>query len=958
MPRGTGAERTTRFRHDHPDLARLYPSDTPAGRLIDGITGNSPYLTWLMDRDPAALAGLLAVSPEDSLAGIIDGARSSCRSAETQNALMSVLRDAKNRAALLIALADLGGAWSLEQVTEALSDLADMSVSAALDWLLRDGLARGHLQGLDPDEPARESGLSVLAMGKLGARELNYSSDIDLVVFFDGERVPAATGQNAQAVCVAVVRKLVRILQDRTTDGYVFRVDLRLRPDAGATQAAVSLSAAEHYYEDLGQNWERAAFIKARPCAGDPETGARALAMVHPFVWRKHLDFSAIEDIHAIKRQIHAHGGHGQIAIEGHDLKLGKGGIREIEFFAQTQQLIAGGRHPDLRPARTVDALDALASLKIVEGGVAADLIDSYRFLRIVEHRLQMIADEQTHALPANADGMARIAAFAGYDLDVFRATVTSHLSRVAGHYASLFDQEPPLSERSGNLVFTGVDHDPETLRTLERMGFSDPTLVSETVRRWHYGRIRATRTARAREILTKLVPTLLEALAETHDPSGGVRRFDQFLAGLPAGVHVLSLFQARPAILNLLSEVLGTAPRMAGVLSRQPGLLDSLFDPRFTSTLPGPHRLARLHEQAIAGAEDFERILDGTRRFAQEQGLRIAVQVLRGRARAMAAGAAHSLLAETVIRGLIPAVTDNMRERHGGVPGGDVAVLAMGKLGSRELTASSDLDLILIYDHDGSFSASIGPVSLHGSQFFTRFCQRLINALTAPTAEGKFYDVDLRLRPSGRSGPIATRLSAFEVYHQKEAWTWEHMALTRARVVAGSPVLAAQVEASIRRILTLPRDPDHLRSEAAAMRERMAAQGRVEDPWAVKTVRGGLIDLEFIAQVLQLRCAAKCPDVLHQNTMTAFARLASAGCLRADQARRLIAASRLQQSVAQVLTLAIDGPVDGQSISRPLQGVLERSAGVAAFARLEENLLRTQSAVRSLFDELIGSGA
>ncbi len=951
--------RAARLREAVPPFYAALAHDPALIDLIDGAVANSPFLGRTIARHADDLVPLLSASPEQGLARILTAIVQAVREGEgpaPKAAVMAALRRAKAHASLLIGLADLAGVWSLDQVTGALSDLADAAVHASVDWLLWQAGAQGKLQIPDPEHPSQGSGYALLAMGKHGARELNYSSDIDLVVFFDQDRMPVTGRTTAQSLAVSMTRTLVTLLQEMTTDGYVFRTDLRLRPDAGATQVAVSFAAAERYYEDLGQNWERAAFIKARPIAGDPLAGRQILDLLHPFIWRKNLDFAAIEDIHAIKRQIHAQNGHSRIAVEGHNLKLGTGGIREIEFFAQTQQLIAGGRQPDLRRARTVDALEALARHGIISGAAAHDLTQSYRFLRTVEHRLQMVDDAQTHNLPATAEGIAHIAAFMGMEAAVFRETVRAHLKRVASHYAGLFDAAPPLSDAKGNLVFTGVENDPDTLETLRRMGFTDPDFVSESIRRWHHGRNRATRTPRAREILTKLVPLILEALARTNDPGGAFKRFDLFLAGLPAGVQVFSLLQAHPGLLDLLADVLGMAPRFAAVLSRRPGVLDSLLDPRFLMTLAGPHRLRRLHARSVGDARDFEEVLDRTRRFVQEQGLRIGVQVLKGYARARSGGAAHSDLAEAVIRGLMDPVEEDMARSHGRVAGASVAVLAMGKLGSRELTAASDLDLIFVYDHDGSFATSDGRRPLHASQYFGRYCHRFINALTAPTAEGKFYDVDMRLRPSGRAGPIATRLEAFDRYHKDEAWTWEHMALTRARVVAGHAPLTDHVRGAIYRILTTPRDPDQVRRDALEMRARMAAQMPETSPWSVKTVRGGLIDLEFIAQALQLIHGPRHPQLLHQSTVIAFSRLRDAGCLSASKAGRLMAASRFQQSLAQVLTLAVEGPFDPARASPSLRLCLERAGGVARFEALEEELVRTQMTVCDLFSDLVGS--
>ncbi|HEX2760624.1 MAG TPA: hypothetical protein VHM27_08925, partial [Rhizomicrobium sp.] len=501
---------------------------------------------------------------------------------------MAELRSAKRAAALAIALADIGGLWPLEEVTGALTRFAYACVQGALRFLLRQAAA---LHGMAEKNGAvleATTGLTVLAMGKYGAHELNYSSDIDLVVFYDAERFPFAKRGDARGAAVDIVRGLVKLIAETTSDGYVFRTDLRLRPDAGATQVAISLDAAEAYYENLGQNWERAAMIKARPCAGDPETGAAFKEMIAPFIWRRNLDFAAIEDIQSIKRQIHAHAGHSEVAVAGHNIKLGRGGIREIEFFAQTQQLILGGRHPGLRTASTLASLAALAVNGTIAPETAADLTRAYRYLRMLEHRLQMIEDEQTHTVPKSEEGVAHVACFMGHDdAQDFRAALTGILETVQGHYARLFQRETDLADSHGSLVFTGVEDDPETLETLRAMGFGAPSQVAGTIRGWHHGRIRAMRSARARELLTKLTPAILKSLAATADPDSAFLQFDRFLSNLPSGVQLFSLFLARPEFLTLLAKVVGSAPRLATHLGRTPATLDALLDTDFLASLP-----------------------------------------------------------------------------------------------------------------------------------------------------------------------------------------------------------------------------------------------------------------------------------------------------------------------------------------------------------------------------------
>ncbi|MGE5147768.1 MAG: bifunctional [glutamine synthetase] adenylyltransferase/[glutamine synthetase]-adenylyl-L-tyrosine phosphorylase, partial [Candidatus Eiseniibacteriota bacterium] len=575
------------------EFARDLTGELEGRALLEAVFGNSPFLTRCLLRDLALFRDWLVVGPDEAWRRMIEETRALTGPDQPRDALKAALRVARRRAALLTGLSDIARLWSLEQVTARLSEFAEFALDRASESLLTAAAASGLFTLDDSDRPIAHSGFIVLGMGKLGGRELNYSSDIDLIVLYDDERMRPPDPSRLQQGLVRLTRDLVQILEERTGDGYVFRTDLRLRPDPGATPLAISVIAAETYYESMGQNWERAAMIKARPVAADLEAGEAFVSMLRPFVWRKHLDFAAIQDIHSIKRQINAHRGGGRIEIPGHNVKLGRGGIREIEFFAQTQQLIWGGRIPTLRQSGTCDALRALAAGGRIADRVAEEMIDSYRFLRTVEHRLQMAEDQQTHALPTDDAGLAALAAFMGYPgADPFIRDLEGHLRRVERHYAELFEEQPALGP-SGNLVFTGGEHDPETLATLAKLGFTDTGRVSSVVRAWHHGRYRATRSQRARELLTELMPALLAALAKTADPDTAFVRFDEFLHGLPAGVQLFSLLYQNPGLLDLLAEIMGSASALAQHLSRRPSLFDAVLTAGFFEKLPDRDGLA-----------------------------------------------------------------------------------------------------------------------------------------------------------------------------------------------------------------------------------------------------------------------------------------------------------------------------------------------------------------------------
>ena len=933
-------------------------ADARGVALLGAVFGNSPFLSQCLVGDPAFARELFIAGPDVAISGIFERLRDEPTDDATTEEVMRRLRVARRRCALTIGLADISGAWGLEKVTRALSRIAETTLRVACANLLMQASRAGELMLPHPDDPERESGLIVLGMGKLGAGELNYSSDIDLIVLYEHDRIEYTGKASLQQCFVRLTRNLVRMMDERTQDGYVFRTDLRLRPDPGSTPPAISTMAAELYYESTGQNWERAAMIKARPVAGDIAAGHRFLEYLRPFIWRRNLDFAAIQDIHSIKRQINAHRGGAEIAVAGHNVKLGRGGIREIEFFAQTQQLIWGGRDPSLRPRATCEALDALVASGRVEAPVATELEYAYGFLRRLEHRLQMVDDRQTHSLPETDDGLGAIAVFMGFDdRESFVAALLTELRVVENHYADLFEESTDLSG-PGNLVFTGADDDPDTVITLQGLGFADPSAVSSRIRAWHAGRYRAMRSGRARELLTELVPNILDSLSRTIDPQAALLRFDDFLGALPAGVQLFSLFHSNPGLLDLVAEIMGSAPRLAEWLARHPILLDGVLTEGFYDPPPDAAGQRRELDHALEQGRDFQDTLDIVRRWVNDRIFQLGVGILRERIHPEAAGAPLSDVADASLCALLPAVESEFRVRHGDVPGGGMAVVAFGKLGGRELTVGSDLDLLFLYDTPPGTEESDGPKPLAPALYFARLSQRFISAVTAPTGEGRLFEVDMRLRPSGNAGPIATSLEAFAQYQRADAWTWEHMALTRARVVTAPGGMAERIEAAIAEVLTAPRDGDKLLRDVADMRARIAREHNPGDPWSIKHCRGGLVDIEFIAQYLQLRHAHDHPGVLAANTTDALARLAEAELLDRGIADELIAAMRLWRNVQAVLRLTLESGFDEAAAPDGLRAALARSAGADDFDSLRGEVLATQRIAHDHFITLIEAPA
>ncbi len=934
-----------------------------AQALLAALFGNSPFLARCLLAETDAFLELLAQDIDSVFNNVVNSISPKALENLDEVALMTALRRARRQVALIVATADIAHLWPLEKVTAALSQFAEVALQSAICHLLRNLAANGDISLPFPDDPERDCGLIVLGLGKLGARELNYSSDIDLILLFERDKVRYTGRKTAQECFVRLARNLVRLLQDATADGYVFRIDLRLRPDPASTPLVISTLAAETYYEGMGQNWERAAMIKARVVAGDLVAGDLYLYHLRPFIWRKHLDFAAIQDIHSIKRQIYAVKGHRHVAVAGHNIKLGRGGIREVEFFAQTQQLIWGRRAKELRKRATCAAIEGLVQVGMCSREVADELIAAYRYLRQVEHRLQMIEDQQTQTLPDYGPALDRVAIFMGHaDTADFEATLRFHLGRVEDHYAELFEEAPTLGAAeagiAGSLVFTGTEDDPETVQNLERMGFPNGNAVATQIRAWHHGRYRATRSARARELLTELMPRLLTTLGQTADPDTAFRRFDDFLRALPAGVQFFALLYSNPALLDLIAEVMGTAPLLAEQLARRPALLDGVLAAGLYDANADRATLTADLERQLDLATDFQDALDVLRRWTKDQQFQIGVRILRGTLDGDAAGFLLSDVADCALSALFPRVAAEFEIQHGKLPGRGMVFLALGKLGSREMTITSDLDLVFIYDVPGDVSdwdttLSNGPKPLAPIQYYARLAQRLINAITAQTAEGRLFEVDMRLRPSGNSGPIASGLGPFEKYELTEAWTWEHMALTRARVIAGDAGLAADTVAMLCRVLRQKRDPEKLRVDILAMRRRMAQQYRTDDVWDLKHCRGGQVDIDFISQYLVLKHAVDFPDIIAGDPVIALAQAHLLGLIDPVTGDRLIFAARLWHRLQQVIRLIVGGKLEEEKLGPTARKHMAQITGEPDFGALKALVMEQEAAVFACFEAI-----
>lgn len=612
----------------HERYAALGPQQAALAATPDGaaalqaLGGGSPYLSDLLLREADALLLVAEHGPDRAVAEAL-AALDAVPFTAPRPQVAAALRQAKRRVALAAGVADVGGMWGQAAVTGALSALAEQALALAVAHLMRAAHDAGEIALPDPADPARGCGLAVLGMGKLGARELNYSSDIDLVLLYDPDAQPGRA-ETLGATYTRAARALVSLMEARDANGYVFRTDLRLRPDPAATPPAVALPAATAYYESMGQNWERAAMIKARPVAGDLAVGAGFLHAIRPFIWRRGLDFAAIADIHAMKRRINDHKGlaAGGPGLAGFDLKLGQGGIREVEFAAQTLQLVWGGRDPGLRGAATLGALRRLARAGHLPRRACAELTAAYRVLRRAEHRVQMVNDRQTHALPAKPEELTRFAVFMGCaDTAALTAHLGHHLARVRARYAEVFESVPDLPGDTGLLDLSGMDDPPATLAALAAMGFRNGPGIIGTLRGWHAGRLRALRSARARELLDGVLPALLREVAAQADPDAAFGRLDALLSRLPAGVPLLSMVQRNPALLGRIASVLGAAPSLADHLARMPAALEGLLHPGGAD--PDPY--ATLSRRLVE-AHGLEETLAVTRREVRAEEFRLCV--------------------------------------------------------------------------------------------------------------------------------------------------------------------------------------------------------------------------------------------------------------------------------------------------------------------------------------------
>ena len=760
------------------------------------------------------------------------------------------LRKERRQLALTIALSDIAGELALEDVTASLSDFADRALDQALTAAMGERVP-----------VAAPTGMTVIALGKLGSRELNYSSDVDLILLFDPQTLPRRPRDEPGEAAVRIGRRLIELMQARTEHGYVARVDLRLRPSPEVTPIALPVDAAISYYESSALPWERAAFIRARACAGDLELGNRFLREIQPFIWRRALDFGAIDEIRDISLRIRDHYAQGQAFGPGYDLKRGRGGIREAEFFTQVQQLVHGGREPALRAPATLDALAALEASGRLEPRIAQGIAAAYRALRTAEHRVQMIDDRQEHRLPP-VEGLRAVAGLDGEEPADLLERLRPHVE-VVGH---AFDGL--VGERGRRL-----SGDPDILAgELQAMGWPDPAEAARRIGDWRSGKARSLRSPAARHAFEGMLPTLLPRMAAGAAPQQALNRFSDIVERLSSGVNFYRLLEAKPALADHLALVLAQAPALADQLAQQPTLLDGLIDESSFAPPPGAAELAGMFEAQLRG-EGLDPALDHIRRLVGERRFSLGLQLIAAHRDPITIAEGYSDLAEAAVVALTGKVEAAFAEAHGRIEGGEQAVLALGRLGGRALTHASDLDLIFLFDAPAG-SRSDGPRPLTATDYYNRLASRIVAALSVPTAAGPLYEVDTRLRPQGEQGMLSVSLQGFADYQRREAWTWEHLALCRARPLTGSAAFQQRVGALLHELLAAPRDPAKVVADAVAMRGEMARHKPPTGPLDVKLGPGGLVDLEFAVHTLQLTTG----EGLDPRLEVALASLVAAG--------------------------------------------------------------------------------
>ncbi len=880
------------------EVAEAWSTLQEQGRNMEGLGLTADQLTQAMARStflqgqivrhPETLERVIAAQPLDQPATPEFLARrwqSYLAEVDSEASLHRALRRFRQETQFRIIFRDLMRWSDLDETLAATSALADTCIQGALDWLYEDSCHQfGTPWGPDAvtGEPAPQP-MIVLGMGKLGGRELNVSSDIDLIFAFPGkgETRGGRRALDNQQFFIRLGQRLIQALDQMTADGFVFRVDMRLRPYGQSGALALSFAALETYYQDQGRDWERYAMVKARVVAGDQAAGAVLMESLRPFVYRKYIDFSAFESLRSMKSMINR-----EVRRKGleNNIKLGRGGIREIEFVVQAFQLIRGGRDRELQQRELLNILSELEKLDLLPPEVVEELRQAYVFLRNLEHALQGINDQQTQLLPDEPAMRDRVALIMEYDSwDSFMAALDDHRNRVAHHFSNIIALEEDEQEVSGpeeawQELWLGEMDEDAALAWLQEHGYEDPAASLEALALLRSGRPVQTMQTQGRRRLNQFMPVLLLALTEVEKPSQTLTRVLQLVEAVLRRTAYLVLLLENPGACSQLVRLCSDSPWIASQLAETPLLLDELLNAQSLYHPPTKSELQDdLRQQMLRiPYEDLEEQMESLRHFKKAHILRVAASELRGTLPLMKVSDYLTWIAEVVLEHVVTVAYANLVSRHGyprrsdGTPCDlDFAVVGYGKLGGIELGYTSDLDLVFVHSADPQQSTD-GDKSIDNAVFFTRLGQRIVHILSTQTPSGQLYEVDMRLRPSGNSGLLVSNLSAFEKYQREDAWTWEHQALARARGVAGDGATLEAFEAIRHDTLCQPRDRQALKQEVVTMRERMRTSlgtpaGSGDQPAEVfhlKHDRGGIIDIEFMVQYLMLAHSHEHPEL------------------------------------------------------------------------------------------------
>ncbi len=865
-----------------------------------------------------------------------------------------LLRCYKARQFLRIGGRDLCGLAELEEVTAELSALAAAALQIAI------GFCSYQLQqeyGQPVAEDGGEAEFTVLGMGKLGGYELNFSSDIDLIYCYSTMRGQTSGGSRGEQIelrryFIKLSEMISRALHQPTADGFVFRVDTRLRPDGNSGDLAISLNAAETYYESWGQSWERAAMIKARPVAGSIALGEELLARLEPFIYRRFLDFGMIEDIMLMKKKIDAslnRTGEGEL-----NLKLGRGGIREIEFFIQALQLVNGGKNRLLRERNSLKALRLLGEQDLISEEEVLSLQQAYRFLRTVEHRIQIVQERQTHSLPTRADDMLALARRSDFaDVDSFNQRLKDHREEVCRVYRGLFhtDDQVEVLRPEVSLLFD-PEVDPDMVKDLlEEKGFSNPDAAYASLHALHGDQPERRLTERGRRYFEQLIPLLLSELLDSPNPDQALNNLEAFLNRLHSRTSFFALLAENPEIVKLLVALFGSSQMLSRIFIQRPELLDTMVSRAYAISVKPQQQMADELTAQMIETESYEEHLEILRRFRNEEFLRIALNDLHGELGQSEITLQLSWLAEVCLDQAIQMARHELLPRFG-LPFLEsdqerevaFAVIGMGKLGGHELNYHSDLDIIFLHEGAGKTRPVEGTDSdrfreLNSQEYFARLAQRIISALTLVTREGIVYKIDTDLRPSGNQGPLVTGLGVFEVYHRESAQPWERQSMTRARMLCGPPEFMQRCQTLIEE-LTFGRGlPENLVPEICRLRQRMEKEiaRETSERINIKTGRGGMVDVEFLTQYLQLMHAHEHKELCDQNTLRLLKTMVSLQLLDAEDGTTLLKGYKALRRLENKLRLLYDQSMNELSVTGTGLRRIARSLGYGKGVRSPE---------------------